>query len=126
MSQKPMVFADIVNEQSTAQYTGILKDETGASIPVANVGSLTLTLTNVATGAIINGRNAQDVLNQNQVTLDGNGRLTYTLQPADTAIQDATNDYETHRATFICLFNAGAGKATWDVDILIRNLSQVS
>lgn len=125
MSKTPTVFDRILREGSTAHYTAILKDEAGTVVPAAAIGALTLTLSNVADGAIINSRTGQNVLNQNNVTVDANGLLTYTLQPADTAIQDSTLAYETHRATFQCTFNSGAGQANWDVDFLIRNLSKV-
>ena len=127
MSKEPKQFDDMINEGSTAKYTTTLKDEAGTVIPASAISVLTLTLSNVADGEIINSRNAQDALNANNVTIHAtSGLLTYTLQPEDTAIQDTTQDYETHRATFQCTYNSGAGQSNWDVDFNIRNLSKVS
>lgn len=127
MSIEPKKFDKKINEGSTAIYTATLKDEAGTVIPSNAISALTLTLSNVADGTIINSRNAQDVLNDNNVTIhESSGLLTYTLQPLDTAIQDADEPYETHRATFQCTYNSGAGQSNWDVDFMIRNLSRVS
>jgi hypothetical protein len=59
------------------------------------------------------------------VTLNTGGILTWTMQPLDTAIQNVTLEKEVHRATFEMQFN-GVGYATWDVDFVVRNLSQVT
>lgn len=126
MSTEPKSFEHIINEGSTAIYTATVKDEAGTVIPSSAISALTLTLSNVADGEIINGRNAQDALNDNNVTMHPtSGLLTYTLQPLDTAIQDADEPFETHRATFQCTYNGGAGQSNWDVDFMIRNLSKV-
>ncbi|MDH3279916.1 MAG: hypothetical protein OEQ18_02160 [Gammaproteobacteria bacterium] len=127
MSKEPKAFDKIINEGNTSIYDLTLTDEEGTVIPASAISVLTLTLSNVADGAIINSRNAQDALNANNVTIHAtSGLLTYTLQPLDTAIQDTTLNYETHRATFQCTYNSGAGQSNWDVDFLIRNLSGVS
>lgn len=127
MSVAPTEFpSKIINEGSTAIYTTTLKDEDGVAIPASIISALTLTLSNVADGEIINDRDAQDVLNNNNVTVDANGLLTYTLQPLDTAIQNSAVPFETHRATFQCSYNGGAGQSNQDVHFLIRNLSDVS
>lgn len=126
MSKEPKAFDQMINEGNTAIYTATLKDEAGTVIPASAISALTITLSNVADGTIINSRNAQDALNANNVTIHAtSGLLTYTLQPSDTAIQDDEQPYETHRATFQCTYNAGAGQSNWDVDFMIRNLSKV-
>lgn len=127
MSIEPKQFDKMINEGNTSIYDVTLTDEAGTAIPASAISVLTLTLSNVADGAIISSRNAQDVLNANNVTIHPtSGLLTYTLQPADTAIQDEAEAYETHRATFQCTYNGGAGQSNWDVDFVIRNLSKVS
>lgn len=125
MSTKPTTFPEIVNEQSSAVYTATLKDENGTVIGSGAIDSLTLTLSNVADGSIINSRDEQDALNANNVTVSGGGVLVLTLQPADTAIIDPTQDFELHRATFQMQFNT-VSFSNWDVDFMIRNLSKVS
>jgi len=124
MSAIPTNFPETINEGSTARYEAALFDETGAAIPASLITALTLTMVQAATGAIINGRNVQNVLNANQVTVDAAGMLRYDLQPADTAMLDPTQGAEFHRATFRCTFGV-TGQANWDVDFRIRNLAQV-
>ncbi|MDH3279637.1 MAG: hypothetical protein OEQ18_00730 [Gammaproteobacteria bacterium] len=127
MSKEPKAFDKIINEGNTAVYDLTITDKEGTIIPASAISVLTLTLLNVADGAIINGRDAQDALNANNVTVHASsGLLTYTLQPLDTAIQDTTLSFETHRAIFRCTYNSGGGQSNWDVDFLIRNLSGVA
>ncbi len=125
MAVSPTTFPTVVNEKSTAKYQATLKDEDDVIIPAANIVSLTLTYCEKAGGTIINARDDQDVLNTNNVTVDSAGILIWTLQEADTIIVNTALDVEVHKATFKMTFNTN-GKATWDVDISVRNLSKVS
>lgn len=125
MSKEPTKFEVIVNEKATAIYTANLQDENGTAIGSGAIDSLSLTLSNAADGSIINSRNGQDALNANNVTVTGGGVLTFTLQPADTAILDDAVEYETHRATWQMQFNT-VSFANWDIDIVVRNLSKVT
>lgn len=133
MSQTPKQFDEVINEGSTKTYTATLSVN-GAPIALADIVSLTLTLQQVSKprgglevlGAIVNGRDGQDVLNANNVTIHAtSGLLTFVLQSLDTTILVNTNQFETHRATFQCTYS-GANKLTWDVDFLIRNLLGIS
>lgn len=119
-------FSKVINERSTAVYSSTLKDENGQVIPAASLGTLTLTLFEAASGTILNTRNAQNVLNQNNVTVDANGVLTYVLQPADTAILNPGLHTETHRALFEFTWNSGARTHRHVVDFEIENLDKVS
>lgn len=130
MSLTAKQFNDVFNAGSTGLYTTILNDHLNQPIPLADIVSLTLTLTQIdkpATGpeiigAIVNNREDQDVLNANNVTVHTtSGLLSFFIQSLDTAIIDATKLYETHRATFQCTYNT-ANKLTWDADFLIRKL----
>ena len=126
MAVSPTTFTTVVNEKSTAKYTADpLTDENGDIIPAANIVSLTLTLCEIPGATIINGRDDQDVLNTNNVTVDSAGVLIWTMQEADNIIVNSALDVEVHRATFKMTFNT-TGKATWDIDISVRNLSKVS
>jgi len=126
MSKLPTKFDSIINEKASACYTTTLTDENGVAIPSGSIDTLTLTLSNVDDGTIVNSRDGQDVLNLNNVTVTSGGLLTYTIQPLDTVIVDNTKDYETHRATFEMNFNSGVSYGNWDVDLMIRNLSKVT
>ena len=125
MAVSPTTFTAVLNEKSTAKYTATLKDEDGIIIADTDIVSLTLTLCEIPGGTIINTRNDQDVLNTNNVTVDSLGVLIWTLQEADNIIVNTALDVEVHNATFKMTFNT-TGKATWDIDISVRNLSKVS
>jgi len=85
-------------------YTATLKDETGTVILLASLASLVLTFRDKQTGQIINGRDTQNVLNTNNVTVHAtSGLLTWQMQPADNVIFDASisvGDVEKHIALF--------------------------
>jgi hypothetical protein len=57
-------------------------------------------LRNASNDAVINGRDEQDVLNGNNVTVDSAGALTWLIQPADTTMNSAVAAVEEHRAKF--------------------------
>lgn len=118
---------DQVPEKSTAQITGVLKDEAANVIPAASLTTLTLTLYVLGFPAqIINGRDAQNVLNANGVAVDANGNLTWTMTPADNVIIDPTNDVETHIALFQWTWSAGAKAGRSEIAIQVVNLDKVS
>lgn len=125
MAKEPKQFSTVVNEKTSAVYSAQLEDENGVPIGSGIIDSLTLTLSNVDDGAIVNSRNAVNALNANDVVVTSGGLLTYTMQPADTAIVDTSKASEVRRATFQMQFNT-VSFSTWDVDFVIRNLTQVS
>lgn len=120
---RPVIFE--VNEGVTARYQGVLKDETGAVIPAASLSTLTLTLYRKTSGEIINGRNAQNVLNANGVTVDVNGNLTWTMTPADNGVTSTTVAAEMHIALFEWTYNAGNKAGNHEVWINVLQLANV-
>lgn len=117
-----------VREKTTVKYTAVIKDENGTAIPAASLSALTLTLYNMGSTArdIINSRTAQNVLNANNVTVDTDGIITWTMQPDDNQIIDANKKTERHRALFIFTWDAGSKKGTHTVDFDVENLEKVS
>jgi len=103
---------------ATGQFTGTLKDADGTAIPNSDLLTLTLTLKDAATGATINSRSQQNVLGaaggtgQNNVTVDSNGAMAWSIQAADTSIHTANTSSEDHIATFIWTFASGAETKT--------------
>lgn len=82
-------------------FTGTLLDVAGTAIPLSNIVSVTLTLTNDRDGSVVNSRNSQNVLNTNNVTINATtGAITWLIQAADTAMVDSTQSWEDHVATF--------------------------
>jgi hypothetical protein len=102
-----------ITENSSAIYTATLLDSTGAPVSSASVDTLTLTFYDNATGDIINNRNAQDVFNTNNVTLDTSGSLVWAMLPEDNPIVGGLGVDETHVAEFYATWNGGANALSW-------------
>lgn len=120
------VIADHIPEKSTWRYTGILKDETGTAIAALSLSTLTLTLYNLDTLAIINGMNGINILNADRGTVDASGNLTVVLQPADNPILDTTKIDETHVMLLQWTYAGGAKAGRHEVEFRVRNLAQVT
>ncbi len=122
------VFNDEIAEKTTVVIDGDLTNESGGPLGSGDLATLTLTLYDRASGSIINSRSAQDVLNANQVTVDGSGNFQFSMNPADNPILDDTLDVETHVALFEWTWSAGgatkAGKH--EIYLLVKNLVKVS
>ena len=113
-------------EDSSGEIQGTLTEEDGvAPIPGGTLTTLTLTLyADDAAQTIINGRNAQDILNANGGTVNGAGVLTLTLAPADNAILDTDLPYERHIALLQWAWGVGK-QGKFDLVLIVRNLSKV-
>lgn len=101
-----------INELSTGKYTAVIVGNDGVTpLPAVTLTTLTLTLYVIlsdGTQAIVNGRNIQNVLNLNNVTVDGSGNLTWNVQVGDTTPQQVI-PFEIHRAVFAWTWPGGAG-----------------
>jgi hypothetical protein len=100
-----------------------LKDEDG--IVLTSLDTLTLSVWDLKSGAIINGRDRQDVLNQNDVTFNGDGSLLWRVQAADRPILDDTQDWEDHVAMFEFTYAGGGRTGHWVLQDRIDNLQKV-
>lgn len=114
-----------LTESQSAQYSGILKDELGDPVPSTEIQTLTLTFYDYATGDIINGRDHQDALNANDVTMDDYGVVTWVITPEDTGfILPSTS------AKRIALFEAtwagGSRFFSWEVMFIIQDVKKLS
>lgn len=128
-----MAFSIKVNELNSGRYRGTLVDETTAVF--AAVTTLTLTLYNKVSKAIINGRDVQNVLNTNQVTLfntlqtDSVTGETYNLEwnmlPLDNPIINSGLKEEIHVALFIAKWSGVAKQMNHEVTIKVQNLSKL-
>ena len=91
-----------VQEDSSATWTGYIRDAAGVAIASADIVALTITLYDKLTGAAINSRTAQDILNANNVTVHAtSGLITWEIQPLDNVIVGTTlktNKSEEHVA----------------------------
>ncbi len=90
-----------VQERQSLRVGFTWLDETNTPIPLADVTALTLTLRNPRTGAVLNSRDGQNVLNTNGVTFGvTNGETRWNVTPADLTIVDDTLDVEERHAMF--------------------------
>lgn len=120
----------LFRERQSGDYECTVKDKSGNAIPLAKVTALTLTLIDVGSGTVINSRDNQDVLNDNNVTLHAtSGLLTWDIRPADNAIVGTVCAGRTqrHRATFEIFWTDGDDfEHNWDVEIEVVAVDSVS
>lgn len=117
-----------VDEHETATFTAYVRDETGTVIPSADLTTLTLTLYQKKTPTSkINSRNAQDILNDNNVTVHAtSGLVTWLMQPEDNIVSDQSLDKESHIALFQWSWNSGAKQASEQIEIQVRRVTNVT
>lgn len=115
-----------VRERSSGVYTAQLLDENDDGIPAATLTTLTLTLYVKDTGDIINSRDAQNVLNTNNVAVDSSGNLTWTVQPADHAVVATGRKLERHRAVFDLTWSSGTKRDWHAVEFVVVAEPKVS
>ena len=102
----------------THEYT-ILDEDGNAVQPTV----LTLTYYNRKTGAIINSRDGQNVLNMNNVVIV-NGAMVWSMQIADTTIVDATSVTEINVALWEWLANSKTNRHKTTIRVV--NLAKVT
>ncbi len=116
----------IFAEGKTAKITAVIKDEDGIGIDVANLDTVTLTLFNDRSKAIINSRNQSNIKNTGGGTIDSSGNLTLVLGAADMAILATSNDAERHVAFIEWTYSAGAKFGGHEIAFTVANLAKVS
>ena len=117
-----------IKEKQTGIYAFTMKDEAGAVIPAASLTSLTLTVYSLQSGAIVNSRNAQNVLNANNVSVSEGGVVTWIQQIADVTILNDALTEETHRCLFVFGWNSGGNPRSYphELDLVIENLGKLT
>lgn len=110
-----------INEKTepTHEYT-ILDEDGNASQPTV----FTLTYYNRATGAIINSRDGQNVLNLNNVVIT-NGVMAWSMQVADTTIVDNASVAELNVALWQWT-DAGGKDGSHETIIRVLNFAKVT
>lgn len=123
MSSTVVMSTPTVLQGTTSPYTAILKDETNTPIDGTILDALLLTYYDVATRAVINTREAQNVLNTNNVTIDVNGLLTWVIQPADAIILDPRRELEAHQALFTFSWAGGTRIARHEIQFFVEAIT---
>lgn len=115
-----------VLQNSTGTYTATITGNDGVTpIPLASLLTLALTLYVIkgdGTVAYVNGRNAQNVLNLNNVTVSALGVLVWAIQTADTGLIEALS-FERHIALFEWTAAGVVGKH--EIVLVIQDLTEV-
>ena len=112
-------------ERQSFVYTATLQDEGGVPLSYLAVDSLTLTLYDLNTNAIINSRSSQNALNANQVSLDAAGNLKWQGLPADGTFINPNKPMEEHVALFTVKWTDGLGRphqANHEVHFLVNRI----
>ena len=114
----------IVNEGESCNVAIEFQDMYKAAIVKASLLTLAATLYDETTKAIINGRNAQSVLDVNGGTVASNGALTLRLQPLDAVVLGSidTGEMEAHVLLIEWTYSDGVLTRTGikDVEIKVR------
>lgn len=86
---------------TTPVYTCQIVDGTGAGIPAADFLTLTLSIRDTLTGAIINNCTQDDILNTGRGAIDDEGNLTIQLEVADTSMSGVPSASRVQRSLII-------------------------
>ena len=123
--------AVVVQEGESCNLTVTFQDMTGATINKASLITLTCTLFDWTTAAVINSRNAQTVLDANNGLVASDGTLTLRLGPLDNIIvgTPASGTKEIHCCLFTWTWSDGVATRTGRSDPLgvqVQNLPAVT
>lgn len=114
-----------INERSTGTYPATIVGNDGVTpLPGATLVTFTLTLYVIkadGTIAYVNSRNAQNVLNANNVTVSAGGAVLWTIQVGDTTLVEVL-PFERHIALFEWTWAGGAG--AHEVILVVRKIQE--
>lgn len=115
----PLFLGTVAKDTTVLITNAVVRDENGTPLPAATLTTLVVTGYDQRTGAIINGRDHQSVLNVNGGTVDSGGNLTLLLTLLDTVMTNAPLGTERHIYLFEWTWSAGskAGKQEVQVDV---------
>ena len=118
---------EAVAEGTTPVLTATLQAEVGAAVPLADMTSITLTLYSRNTPAVINGRNATNVMNSGIGTYHAtSGLLTLAFTVDDTALLAQTGPPDLHIAMITYTWSGGAKVGRHEVSFPVANLAKVT
>lgn len=117
---------DEMRERQSHVVTFTLKDETDAPVAKAVIGSFILDFRDMHTRAVINGREHQDVLDANQVTVhDTSGLVTWEMLPEDTPFggsDDSGRQIRQLEAHFYVVWDGGEKETGHIIEFRVRNI----
>lgn len=116
-----------VNEQVSALVTGQFRKDNDDLLPYTTMSTITMTLYDKVTGAIINSRDHVNIFNTGGGTLDALGYFTLILAPEDNVILNpAVNLQELHVLLLEWTYEGGTKKGKQEILIGVKNLQKVA
>lgn len=112
-------------EKQSGVYSCTLKDENGSTVSSAVLDAFLLTLHDRLTGAIINSRSGQNVLNANQVTVDTLGNVVWIWLPNDMTMINPNKAIEEHVALFEAKWTDGGGRPRQANNEVVFNVHRI-
>jgi hypothetical protein len=120
-----ITFGTPINELNSWSFTADLTKDDGSALGPTALETLTLTLYDVVTNAIINAVDHVDIKNTGRGVLDAAGHLIVSLESADNPILTAANPKEKHKALLIGTWNGGKGYTSQEILFTVVNLNKV-
>jgi hypothetical protein len=108
---------------STGVYIAQLLDAYGNPIPGTALTSLTLTIVDVLSGAVVNGVQQQNILNTDRGTIDQQGNLTILLEVGDMTITDPAAPRIQRSLVLDWTYNGGASAGRHQANFTLMQLS---
>lgn len=115
---------DEINEGTTPEWEFDIVDGNGDPLAYTSLTTFEATLYDKETGAIINDRHHQDVLNDHGFTLDGDGHGKWKVAAADSVVLHPGADFEVHVLLLEWTYSAGAKNGKYEYVHRINNLGQ--
>ena len=113
-------------EQTSPKLSFLVTDEDEVGLAAASLSTLTMTLFDELSLAIINSRSNIDILNANNGTVDSSGNGTWVAAPDDTKIQDESLTEEVHIAMFRWTWQGGSRGGAWRVRHTVKNFAKIA
>lgn len=116
-----------VREGTGAVATFKLRDAAvpPAVLTLAQILTLTLTLYDETTGAIVHARDHQNVLNASDVVVASNGTITWALQADDNQLLDPSLTWERHVALWEWTYGSPAIPGSAEMIFRVMNVRKV-
>lgn len=109
---------------TTPVVTAQIVDANQVGIPAANLNSLTLSIVDSATGAIINDVSQVDILNTGRGTVDASGNMTITLLEGDTSLSEAPGVQLIQRSLVVdWSYNSGVSLGRGQINFVLQVLA---
>ena len=120
-----ITFGTPINELNSWSLTADLTKDDGMALGPTALETLTLTLYDVTTNAIINAVDHVDILNVGRGALDAAGHLIVSFESADNPIVTPANPKEKHKALIIGTWNEGKGYTSQEIIFTVANITRV-